>query len=89
MPLPPVTGAVVVNQKIAVAISNSFYVVFCLIVVHIPNFIQIGQKTKKQRFAIVRLRLVGRVIQKMAVYILDSFHFVFSPILLKEKCLAN
>ena len=43
----PVTWAVVwvaeVNQKIAIAISNSFYVVLCLIV-HIPNFIQIGKK---------------------------------------------
>ena len=48
-PLPPVALAVVwvvvVNQKIDVAISNSFHVVFCQIVVHIPNFIQIGQKT--------------------------------------------
>ena len=32
------------QSKKAVAISNSIYVVFCLIVVHIPNFIQIGQK---------------------------------------------
>ena len=40
-----VVWVVVVNQKIAVAISNSFYVVYCLIVVHIPNFIHIGQKT--------------------------------------------
>ena len=35
----------VVNKRIAVTISNSFYVIFYPIVVHIPNFIQIGQKT--------------------------------------------
>ena len=40
-----VVWVVVVNRKIAVAISNSFYAVFCLIVSHIPNFIHIGQKT--------------------------------------------
>ena len=33
------------SQKIDVAISNSFYIVFCQIVIHEPNFIQIGQKT--------------------------------------------
>ena len=54
-PSPPpvaVVWVVVFNQKIAVAISNSFYDVSCPIVVHcpvdnvhIPNFIQIGQKT--------------------------------------------
>ena len=30
-----------VGQKMAVAISNSFYVVFCPILAPIPNFIQI------------------------------------------------
>ena len=35
------------QSKIDVAISNSFYVVFCHIVVHKPNFIQIGQKNVK------------------------------------------
>ncbi len=39
------SGRLVVNQKIYVAVSNSFYVVFCLIVVYIPSVIQIGQKT--------------------------------------------
>ena len=39
-----VIWVVVVDQKIAIPFSNSFYAVFCLIVVHIPNFIQIGQK---------------------------------------------
>ena len=33
------------HLKIAVAIENSFFVVFRLVVVHIVNFIQIGQKT--------------------------------------------
>ena len=50
-PQPPAACAVVwlalVNQEIALAISNSFFVVFCLIVVHMPNFIQNGQKTLK------------------------------------------
>ena len=72
---------VVVGQKIAVAISNSFYVVFCPIVVHIPNFIQIGLKTEVKRFAIGRLWLVGPVSQKIAVVISNSFYVVFSPIL--------
>ena len=39
------SALVVVNKKVAVAISNSFYVVFYLSFVHIPNFIQTGQKT--------------------------------------------
>ena len=60
MPPPPVAWAVVlvgvVDQKVAVAIFNSFYVAFCPIDVHIPNFIQIGQKVKEIGF---RLALVG------------------------------
>ena len=71
-----------VSQKIAVVISNSFYVAFCPIVVHITNFIQIRLKTQKlKRFAIGWLCLVGLVGQKIAVVISNSFYVVFSPIL--------
>ena len=35
------------GEKMAVAVSNSFYVVFEPLLVPIPNFIQIGQKTQK------------------------------------------
>ena len=49
-PQPPAACAVVwlalVNQQIALAISNPFFAVFC-IVVHIPDLIQTGQKTQK------------------------------------------
>ena len=69
------------SQKIAVAVSNSFYNVFCLIVVHVPNFIQIGQERYKlKRLAIGWLWLVGPVSQKIAVFISNSFYLVFSPI---------
>ena len=49
-PQPPAACAVVwlalVNQEIALAISNPFFAVFC-IAVHIPDLIQTGQKTQK------------------------------------------
>ena len=47
-PQPPVAWAVVwvavVDKKWSQLSQNSFYVFFCLIVVHISNFIQIRQK---------------------------------------------
>ena len=75
-----VVSLVLVNQEIVVAISNSFHVVFCLIVFHIPNFIQIGQKTEVKKIVIGRLWLVGPVSQKIAVFISNSFYLVFNPI---------
>ncbi len=71
---------VVVGKKIAVAISNSFYVVFGPILAPIPNFIQIGQKTQKLKiFAIGRCWLVGLVGRKMVVGISNSFYINFLP----------
>ena len=61
------------SKKIVVVISNSFYVVFCLIVVRILSFIQIGQKIYKLKIiALGRLWLVSPVGQKMAVFISNS-----------------
>ena len=39
----------VVSQKIAVSISNSFYDIFCPILVRIPNLIQIGWDIKAKK----------------------------------------
>ena len=39
----------VVGHKIAIAITNSFYAVFCAIAVHVPNFIGIRQKPKRNK----------------------------------------
>ncbi len=54
-----VVWVVVVNEKIALAVSNSFYVVFYLIVVHIPNFIQIRKKRIEAKKICYRSALVG------------------------------
>ena len=71
-----------VSQKIAVVISNSFYVVFSTILAPKPNLIKIGWKTQKlKRFAICRLRLVRWVGQKIAVAISNSFYVVLCPML--------
>ena len=62
------------QSKTAVATSNSFFVV-----VHLPNFIQIGQKTKRLKiFAVSRLWLVGPVSKRIAVFISNSFYVVFN-----------
>ena len=72
----------VVGQKMTIAISNSFYVVFCPILAPIPNFIQIGGKMQKlEIFAIGRFWLVGLVGKKMALAVSNSFYVVFCPIL--------
>ena len=71
-----------VGQKMVVGISNSFYVVYYLLLTPVPNFIQIGTKTQKLKiFAIGRFWLVGLVGQKMVVGLSNSFHVVYSPIL--------
>ena len=55
-----------VGQKMVVGISNSFYVVFAPLLAPIPNFIQIGQKTRKlEIFTFGRFWLVGLVGRKM------------------------
>ncbi len=71
-----------VGQKIAVAISNSFRVVFSPILAPNPNLIKIGRKTQKlKKFTIGRLWLVGLVSQKIAVAISNSFYVVLCPML--------
>ena len=55
-----------VDKKMVVGISNSFYVVFGPMLASIPNFIQIGQKTQKLTiFVIGRFWLVWPVGRKM------------------------
>ena len=56
-----------VGRKMAVGISNSFYVVFAPLLAPIPNFIQIGQKTQLEIFTFGRFWLVGLVGRKMVV----------------------
>ena len=71
-----------VSQKIAVVISNSFYVVFSPILAPKPNLIKIGWKTQKlKRFAIGQLKYVSWVGQKIAVAISKIFLVVLSPML--------
>ena len=54
-----------VDRKMVVGISNSFYVVFGPLLAPIPNFKYIGQKTQKLKiFAIGRFWLVGLVGRK-------------------------
>ena len=65
-----------------VGISNSFYLVFSPCLAPLPNFIQIGQKTRKlEIFTFGRFWLVGLVGRKMVVGILNSFYVVFAPLL--------
>ena len=65
-----------VGRKMVVGILNSFYVVFAPLLAPIPNFIQIGQKTRKlEIFTFGRFWLVGLVGQKMAAGISNSFYF--------------
>ena len=55
-----------VGRKMAVGISNSFYVVFGQLLAPIPNFIQIRLKTQKLKiFTIDWFWLVRLVIRKM------------------------
>ena len=55
-----------VGRKMVVGISNSFYVVFAPLLAPVPNFIQIGQKTRKlEIFTFGRFWLVGLVGRKM------------------------
>merc|ERR1711954_465428 len=62
--------------------SNSFYVVFAPLLAPIPDFIRIGQKTRKlEIFTFGRFWLVGLVGQKMVVGISNSFYVVFAPLL--------
>ena len=50
-----------VGEKMVVGISNSFYVVFGPLLAPIPNFIQIGQKTKNNfRYWTVLVGRAGR-----------------------------
>ena len=64
-----------VCQKMFVAISNLFYVVFGPLLAPIPNFIQIGWKTQKLKiYAVARFWLVGPVAQKMVVAISNLFN---------------
>ena len=64
-----------VGEKIVVAISNSFYVVFEPILAPKPNFIQIGWKMQKLKiFTIGRLWMVRLIGNKIAAI---SFIFVF------------
>ena len=65
-----------------VGILDSFYVVFAPLLAPIPNFIQIGQKTKKlEIITFGRVWLVGQVGRKMVVGILNSFYVVYAPLL--------
>ncbi len=76
-----VVWVVVTNQQIAVAISNSFYVVFslnsCPHTKSYPN----GTKDIEVKLVIGRLWIVGPVSQKIAVFISNSLNVDFSPIL--------
>ena len=72
----------VVGQKIAVATSNSIYILFGPLLAPIPNFIQIGWKAQKLKiFAIGRFWLVGVVGQKIAVATSNSIYVLFGPLL--------
>ena len=71
-----------VDRKMVVGISNSFYVVFASLLAPIPNFIQIGRKTQKlEIFIFGQFCLVGLVGRKMVVGISNSFNVVFAPLL--------
>ena len=55
-----------VDRKMVVGISNSFYDVFSPFLAPMPNFIQIGQETQKlEFFTFGRFWLVGLVGRKM------------------------
>ena len=55
-----------VGRKMAMGISNSFYAVIAPLLAPVPNFIQIGQKTRKlEIFTFDRFWLVGLVGLKM------------------------
>ena len=71
-----------VSQKMVVAISNLFYLVFGPLLGPIPNFIQIGEKTQKLKtFAVGQFWLFGLVGRKIIVSISNSFCLVFAPFL--------
>ena len=62
-------------------ISNSCFVVFAPLLAPIPNFIQIGQQTRKlEFFTFGRFWLVGVVGRKLVVGISNSFYVVFAPL---------
>ena len=69
-------------SKIVEGILNSFYVVFAPLLTPIPNFIQIGQKTRKlEIFTFGQSWLVGLVGRKMVVGISNLFYVIFAPLL--------
>ena len=65
-----------------VGILNSFYIVFAPLLAPIPNFIQIGQKTRKlEILTFSRYWLVELEGRKMVIGISNSFYDVFAPLL--------
>merc|ERR1711872_814852 len=75
-------GVSVDALKVAVAISNLYHVIVGPLLAHMPNLIQIGQKTQKlEIFTFGQLWLVGLVGQKLVVGISNSFYVVFAPLL--------
>ena len=59
-----------------------YHVIFGPLLAHMPNLIQIGQKTQKlEIFTFSRFWLVELVAQEMVVGIQNSFSVVFTPLL--------
>ena len=70
-----------VGQKLGVAILNSFYVVFGLILARIPFHPNRSKNTEVENVHYWSVWLVGLVGQKMVVGISNSFYVVFGPLL--------
>ena len=59
-----------------------YHVILGPLLAHMPNLIQIGQKTDKlEIFTFGRFWVVGMVGRKMVVRILHKFYFVFATLL--------
>ena len=77
-----ICGVSVDAQKVAVAITNVYYIILGPLLAHMPNLIQIGQKTQKlEIFTFGRFWLVGLVGRKIVVGISSSFYVVLASLL--------